>query len=133
MAKAAVKSKKPNLFQVSGAGIHITYSSSSIVGEPQFHYHDASQNKLFTGKEIKTSETELGTLVSVVLNNIPDLGSTTFTLLIPSVNLSMGDTVHITTLGITTLHKSSIIGPPHGQTDFYTAHTLTGTAAFVFT
>jgi hypothetical protein len=67
--------------------------------------------------------------VTIVLT--PDSGSTDFTLFIPRINLRLFETVHISTIGVTTLRRFSIIGPPHGQDDFYTSHKLSGTASFV--
>jgi hypothetical protein len=132
MAKKPAAEKKPTLYQVSGHKIQITYSTSSFEGPPLFHYQDASQNLQFKGKEIRTIETEGGTLVAVTLNLTPDLGSTSFTLLVPHVGLGLSDSAHIETAGITTLHKTSIVGPAlQGQTDFYTFHPLQGTASFV--
>jgi hypothetical protein len=32
---------QPNLYQLSGSGIHITYSTSSGGGQPHFAYRDA--------------------------------------------------------------------------------------------
>ena len=123
---------EPTLYELSGNGIHVTYSTSSFQGQPQFHYHDAFQVKNFTGNQIQTVDTVLGKLVTVFLIQTPDSGSTTFTLLVPNVNLvppsRMAD---IRTDGVTTLHKFTIFKPPHGQTEFYTVHQLHGTARFV--
>jgi hypothetical protein len=123
--------KQANLFELSGDGIQVTYSSSSFQGKPQFNYHDATQAKTFTADQIHSVDTDLGSLVTVVLQNLVDAGSTTFTLVLPRVNLSITDIANINTIGITTLHKMSIIGTPNGQTDFYTVHALQGTAAHV--
>lgn len=132
MAKKAASAKKPTLYQLSGDRIQITYSTSSFAGPPLFHYQDAAQTREFKGKEIRTIDTELGTLVTVTLNLTPDLGSTSFTLLIPHVGLGLSDSAPIVTYGITTLHRTSIIGPAlQGQTDSYTVHSLQGTASFV--
>lgn len=128
---APSRTKQPNLYEVSGYGTQITYSTTSVSGQPLFNYQDTHQSKLFIGDQIRTEATELGTLVSVVLQEVPDAGSTAFTLVVPRVNLRQFDTVNITTIGITTLHKTSIAGPPHGQTDFYTVHSLQGTASLV--
>lgn len=124
--------KRPNFYELAGDGIQLTYSTSSFEGSPHFNYHSASVNKLFVGEQIRLVETELGTLVTVMINQTPDAGSTSFTLLVPRVNLRVSDGANIVTEGITTLHKTSIIGPPNGQTDFYTTHRLHGTASFVF-
>src|ERR1044072_2810678 len=112
MAKKTAAERKPNLYQLSGHKIQVTYSTSSFEGLPLFHYQDPSQNLQFKGKEIRTIDTQGGTLVAVTLNLTPDLGSTSFTLLVPQVGLGHSDSVHIETGGITTLHKTSIVGPP---------------------
>jgi len=121
---------QPTQYQLSGSGIHVSYSTSSLQGKPLFSYHDAFQIKSFSGDQIQTADTILGTLVTVFLIQTVDGGSTTFTLLIPHVNLPPSNVANITTEGITTLHKFSIVGPPQGQTELYTVHTLDGTASF---
>jgi hypothetical protein len=123
--------RETNLYELSGDGIHVTYSTTSFTGQPQFVYQDAQGTKTFSGSQIKVEKCELGTLVSVVLLMTVDSGSTTFTLLVPNVGLPFGDVAQIDTLGIVTVHRFSIVGPPHGQREFYTAHQLHGTAAFV--
>lgn len=134
MAKKAVATKQPNLYELSGDGINITYTLQPFAGPPQFNYHDATQSHLFKGKEIRTVDTEIGSLVSVTLRLTPNSGSTSFTVLIPKVNLGRSDSAPVTTVGITTLHKFIIVGPPlQGQSELYTVHPLQGTASFVFT
>lgn len=123
------KIKDANLFQISGDGIQLTYTTNGFDGKPHFSYHDAHQSKTFTGEQIRETKTEIGTLVSVVLNQSVDVGSTSFTLVIPTLSLGLLDSINISTNGITTLHKLSIFGTPNGQTDFYTIQPLQGTAA----
>ncbi|MGC2775737.1 MAG: hypothetical protein WA418_08855 [Bradyrhizobium sp.] len=122
---------QPTLYELSGSGIHVTYATSSIEGKPHFSYHDAFQAKTFSGNEIQSEDTLLGTLVSVYLMRVVDGPSTSFTLLLPSVRLPQSGLVTISTEGITTLHKSSIVGLPQGQTEVYGIHPLQGTARFV--
>src|SRR5579884_1438443 len=101
MAKQPTKTgKKPNLYQVSGDGIHVTYSTSGFDGKPHFSYQDATRNESFTGDGIRTVQTEIGTLVTVTIRLTIDSGSTSFTLFVPNVNLRFGDSVPITTEGI---------------------------------
>jgi hypothetical protein len=121
---------QPNLYQVSGGGIHVTYSTTSLQGQPHFNYHDAVQSKNFTGNQIQTADTILGKLVTVFLHQTVDSGSTTFTLLVPHVNLPASNVANISTEGITTVHRFSIFQLP-GQTESYTVHPLHGTASFV--
>jgi hypothetical protein len=128
MAQAPSSSKQPNFYDLTGDGIHISYATTTFAGPPLFIYQDASQNRRFTDKQIQSVDTEVGTLVSVILQVIPDLGSTSFSVLIPRVSLSTSDTANITTYGITTLHKTTFFGPRQGQNDVYTVHQLQGTA-----
>jgi hypothetical protein len=123
--------QQPNLFELSGGGIHVTYSTTSITGKPLFSYHDGFQLKNFSGDEISVVDTIVGKLVSVFLIRTIDGGSTSFTVLIPNIHLPPTNVAALTTEGITTLHKFSIIGPPLGQTELYTFHRLHGTARFV--
>src|ERR1700720_2796313 len=104
---------QPNMFELHGAGIHVTYSTTSISGKSLFSYHDHSQVKDFTGDQIKTLQTDIGTLVTVVIHITVDRGSTTFSLLIPHVNLPPTDVANIAAEGITTLQKFSL-PPPTG-------------------
>ena len=130
-AKSATALEHPNFFQLQGDDIHVTYSTSGFDGKPHFGYQDPLQSKQFSGDQIRKTESELGTLVTVFLRQTVDTGSTTFTLLIPRVNLRFANSVNITTLGIAAIHHFSIIGPPNGQADFYRSHVLTGEAALV--
>lgn len=128
MAPAPGSSQQPNFFDLSGDGIHITYATTTFEGPPVFIYHDAGQTKKLTDKQIQSVDTEAGTLVSVTINVIPDLGTKSFSVLIPRVNLSSTDTANITTYGIATLHKTMFLGPRPGQVDVYSDHQLQGTA-----
>ena len=133
-ATPAVPVKHPNHYDLSGGGISVIYSTTTFGGRPMLSYHDKSQSRTFVGDQIRTVDTEIGTLVTVTLFLTPDSGSTTFTLLIPEVNLGVSDSAPISTDGITTLHRLTIIGPPRqGQTELYTVHALRGTAAFYVT
>jgi hypothetical protein len=123
--------QQPNLYELSGHGIHVSYATTSITGKPLFNYHDAFQTKNFSGTEIQTENSILGTLASVFLMRTIDGPSTSFTLLVPRVHLPATHIATISTDGITTLHKFSIFGPPVGQNELYTVHPLHGTARFV--
>lgn len=132
MAIAATPITKPNLYQFQGRNLHITYSTTSIDGKPRFNYQDAQTSKQFEGDDIRTVDLEIGTLVTVTIRLTVDSGSTSFSLLVPNVNLDQSNIAHIKTEGITTLHRFSI-NPQFnlGQTELYTVTHLTGTAQFV--
>jgi hypothetical protein len=121
----------PNLYQLSGKQLNITYSTSGIDGKPHFSYQDLQQTLSFTGDQIRSVETEIGTLVSVTIRMTVDTGGSTFSLLLPRVNIPGEQSVPIQTVGTTTLHRFSIL-PINGQLDFYTVTRLHGSAARVF-
>jgi hypothetical protein len=98
------------------------------------YYNGPQGVKDFTGPQIRQVEVpDLGTLVSVTIVLTPDSGSTTFTLLLPRVNLpappALPVAVPVTTEGITTAHHFSLAPAfNHGQQEFYTVTRLHGTA-----
>ena len=125
-------STTPNLYNVDGCGLHITYSTSSIDGKPLFQYHDSSQTLQFSGDQIRTLDSEIGMLVTVTIRLTPDFGSTSFTLMVPQVNLGQSSESHVKTFGVTTLHRSSIAPQLDlGQKEHYTVTELSGTASLV--
>ena len=70
-------------------------------------------------------------LVTVTLVRTPDFGDTIFTLLVPRINL-LGATSHVIhTVGITTMHRTTIAGLGHGQLTTYHVMRLNGSAAQV--
>ena len=129
---SATPGRTANLYQVHGHNLHISYTPTSIAGQPRLTYHDAQQTLNFEGDAIRSVESEIGTLVTVTIFRTIDSGSTSFTLLVPHVNLDQAASVPIVTEGITTLHRFSIVPTlNHGQTELYTAVRLVGTASFV--
>jgi len=124
---------EPNLYVLSGGGIHVTYSTTGINGQPHLTYSSPSINHTFTGTQIQTEQSPVGTLVTVTILMTVDTGSTTFTLLVPRVNLNGPfDSVQITTEGITTHHRFSIFpAAMHGQVETYSVQQLTGSARMV--
>lgn len=122
----------PNLYQLSGSGLHVTYATSGFDGQPHFHYQDSQHNLTFAGNQIRTVASDAGTLVSVTIQLTVDAGSTTFSVLIPRVNLNSGETGHVRTEGILTVHRFSIVPAfLHGQLDAYAVKPLKGTAQHV--
>src|SRR4051794_26196353 len=101
----------PNLFSFAGGGLHVSYSTTGIDGKPHFSYQDSLRTLSFRGDEIRVAEVvDLGTVVSVTIARTIDSGSTTFSLLVPRVNLSpASNTVPVRTDGITTHHAFSMI------------------------
>jgi hypothetical protein len=121
-----------NTFNLQGHHLHINYSSTSFGGMPLLTYQDSTQTLDFIGDQIRTVDTEIGKLVTVTIALTIDRGSTSFTLLVPNVNLGSSNLAHVNTDAITTIHRSAI-DPKlvQGQTEIYSVTKLSGTATFV--
>lgn len=128
MAQAA---RTANHFELRCGETRITYSTTSFVGPPHLSYVGAHGRHNFSGAEIATRRTALGTEVSVTLENIPDLQAITLTVLIPAFRLPSSNEVGFQTLGIFTTTHTTIFGPPEGPAQTYEAITLHGAAASV--
>jgi hypothetical protein len=129
----ATQTVTPNLFHLSGHHIHVTYTTTGIAGQPSMTYQDQHQSKSFHGDEIRTVESDLGTTVSVTLRVMPDVGSTTLTVLIPRMQIARGAIAPVDTYCITTMHSMPFVvpGTVQGQLDTYTVTKLRGTAQAV--
>lgn len=104
-----------NLFSLQGVGpkykdVQISYSTSSITGQPIFNYKDSRGTHGFKGDDIRTQETEIGTIVTVTLESVPDFRVTSLTLLVPAINLD-GSAKEFNTIAIRTTSKTTIAGP----------------------
>lgn len=132
-ARAAQLSiQQANHFSLSGGHIHVDYSSTSINGQPRLAYHDPTRNLSFVGSDIRTVDVpDIGTIVSVTLNITVDVGSTTFSLLIPHVIVPTGGSNPVTTEAITTIHRMPFGPSVPGQREVYRVARLTGTANHV--
>ncbi|MFN6482951.1 MULTISPECIES: hypothetical protein [unclassified Nostoc] len=123
----------PNLYQFRGKNISITYSTTSIDGKPRLTYKDQQQILNFEGdKQIRSVETEIGTLVTVTIRKTVDTDNTVFTLILPRINLGKSNSVPVETKGIRTTNLFSVIPKfNQGQRQTYTTIHLTGIAQAV--
>ena len=122
----------PDVYELAGGQFHVTYATTSKDGQPYFSYQDGSQKLSFKGADIRQEKSEIGTLVTVILRRTVDSGSTTFTLVVPTVRLKESSMAEIHTYGITTNHKFSVIPAMNmGQIETYTSTELSGTAKLV--
>jgi hypothetical protein len=121
-----------NMFTAAGGGLHVSYSTSGIDGRPHVTYQDPMRSLSCTGDEIRRVECDLGAVVSVTIVRTVDSGSTSFSLLVPHVNVSPFGSVSFSTEGITTHHAFSIVPALNrGQRDFYHVIPMHGTASNV--
>jgi hypothetical protein len=119
----------PTSYTLQGGGLHVSYSTTSFQGKPHFDYNDSHITQSFVGDEIRTEQTEIGMLVTVTIMLTVDRGSTSFTLLLPTVNVGPSKSAPISTIGITTRHRFAIpVSLNLGQTELYTVTQLTGVA-----
>jgi hypothetical protein len=122
----------PDLYQLTGSHIHITYTTSSVDGTPTMTYQDPYQGMKFSGDQIRTVECDLGLLVSVTLRMTVDAGSTSLSVFIPRVRIEQGTLTAIHTECVTTVHRFSVIPSFNlGQLDTYSVVPLNGTAQYV--
>jgi hypothetical protein len=120
----------PNFYEFAGKNLTISYSTSSLTGEPQLTYRSSLRDLVFRGDEIRIRRSEMGRQVTVTLVQKPDLKAVTVTILIPDIHLD-GSAVAISTILIRTVHKTSIGGPElvQGQVDSYQVRELRGMAS----
>ena len=128
---------EPNQFVLHGIGhknkaVSIIYSTTSITGKPIFNYKDSKGTYSFTGDKIRTQKTEMGTMVTVTLESVPDLRVTTLTLIVPAINLD-GSARDFKTIAIRTTSKTTIGGPRlvKGPIQSYEVIDLKGTVSSV--
>lgn len=125
----------PNYFELAGDGMEITYAATTLTGLPHLTYRGPAGDLEFSGDEIDTEESDqLGRLVTVLLDAVPDGYTLDLTLLLPAINLTGDDEpTRFATLAILAKHLTTIAGPRliEGALQTYEAVALEGTARFV--
>jgi hypothetical protein len=121
-----------NLFELSGDGIQVTCSTSGLEGLPLFSYRNGNINCQFSGEEIRSVATEIGELLTVTVEQILDIRTVTFTLILPTVNVLPGSAgTHVQVFGIITTTDMNIPGPVLGPAKKHHEVNLNGTAQVV--
>ena len=59
------QSENPNQYQLTSNEVQITYTPSNDNGQPELGYQGSHGNITFTGNDIRSEETMLGTLLTV--------------------------------------------------------------------
>jgi hypothetical protein len=127
----------PNQYHLLGGGLSVAYYPDGfgpvLEGRGPLHlvYQDAFRSMAFYGDEVRTIEVpDLGTVVSVTIAETVDTGYTSFSLLVPDIDLPTDQSsVYIDTEGITTVHRIFVALIGHPQSETYTVTPLNGTAA----
>jgi hypothetical protein len=128
---ASTEFTRPTTWILAGGGIQVRYYAA----EPTLFYQDKCLIRSFAGNEIRVADVpDVGTLISVTLVLTIDSGSTTFTLLLPRVNIPappmLPAFVPVAAEGVITVHHLGLVPAfQHGQQDQYTVTSLAGTAA----
>lgn len=131
----AIVVQRPNEFELKGEGTYIKYSILNGVSQLDYRSQNISQH--FSGGQIKTLTTDIGTLVTVIISKPPnpDFGGNIVKLsfLLPIINLVIGNReTTVQTEAILTTEKISgfIRTPLFGQLQSYQTIVLKGTARY---
>lgn len=101
-----------NLYECSGVGVSVSYSTTSFSGEPLITFKIGKNSFSARGDEILVQHTALGNQVTIVKSSIPDLHTNTLTFLSPSVNVSdIGVSKNFTSWLFATRTRTTIGGP----------------------
>ena len=135
-AVAETSPEQPNHYEFAGKNVSIYYSRPEVGGEGRLSYHRASFTpRQFTGDQIRVTQTEVFELVTVTLNQVPDLKSVSLTLLIPKINLDASGPVLYETRSFFTNNLTTIAGSEfvEGVVQTYNSQPLYGEASQVDT
>ena len=122
--------EEANLFELRRGSSKITYTASDFGGEPQVNF----DGKTFRGDEVRREKSELGTLVTVTLSEIPDLERRLLTIVLPDVLVDNAPQ-KVSAPVVFTRVETSIAGRPlhPGPVQTYDVKIYKGTASFIVT
>lgn len=129
---------RPNRYvlESSDGTIKVDYETTSFIGQPILNLTHGPGGPIrhFAGSQIRTRNTEIGTLVTVTTRLTTDTGSTSFSVLIPAISLAaVADSKTFATEAILTSHTGPDSVPSTGVLETYTFIPLKGEATFVLT
>ena len=110
-----------NKYVLSGNGIEIDYTIGANPSFPALTFKEGTTTKTFKPAQITTDQTGVGTLVSIPLHMSIDTGGTRFGFFLPAVQLTLGQTAPVTTIGVI----ETFSGPdsiPHRPTTWLCVH-----------
>ncbi|HTR38706.1 MAG TPA: hypothetical protein VMH80_22525 [Bryobacteraceae bacterium] len=126
---------QPNRFvlQSQDGSTKVDYEATSFIGQPVLNLTQGpGPIRHFSGSQIRTANTEIGTLVSVTTHMTIDTGSTSFSILIPAISLtSISNHQKFGTEAIVTSHSGPNSVPATGVHERYQFIPMTGEASFV--
>jgi hypothetical protein len=123
----------PNQYALAGDGTQITYSTTGSDGKPTLSYTGPQGERSFSGDDIRTQDSELGTEVTVTLEDVADLHLVTLTLLLPEMWVAPGTGLEVRTIAIETTKEEPLtekIGMPAAR-ELYAVVSLDGVGRLV--
>ncbi len=127
---------QPNRYvlQSSDGNTKVDYETSSFIGQPTLNLTQGPGGPIrhFTGSQIRTRRSEIGTLITVSTQITIDTGSTSFSVLIPAISLAaISDHKTLATEAIVTSHTGPNSVPSTGVHETYQFIPLKGEASLV--
>lgn len=123
---------QPNEYVLNGGNISITYQVDGFLQQHRLSYHDGQMTKNFSGSEIRVLPTEIGLLVTVTTFITIDTGATSFSMLLPVIELAnMAKTQTFETAAVFTHHRGPNSFPSAGVRESYGFTFMLGTARVV--
>jgi hypothetical protein len=127
---------QPNRYvlQSSDGNTKVDYETSSFIGQPTLNLTQGPGGPIrhFTGSQIRTRNSEIGTLITVTTQMTIDTGSTSFSVLIPAISLAaISDHKTFATEAIVTSHTGPNSVPSTGVHETYQFIPLKGEASFI--
>jgi len=119
---------EPILYDLAGDGIQITYTPATANSQAALRYQDSSITRTYTGDEITIEKSRPSTLLSVMVEFIPNGGPVFLTLLLPGVNMAGQEQQPIETLAIRTQSRKLFGTFPPGAMELYRVYHLAGMA-----
>lgn len=131
-AAVAPQGIAPNLFELHNRRISVSFSATSITGQPLLNYKDRHHEVSARGDEIRQEDTELGKLVTITLEPDADAGALLFTVLIPRVVLAAPRAEQpIESVGVFTRSRLPPRLPGGAQLQTYDVVQLSGDASLI--
>ena len=126
---------QPNRFvlQSSDGKTKVDYETTGFAGQAVLNLTQGpGPIRHFAGAQIRAQSSEIGTLVTVTTHMTIDAGSTSFSVLIPSITLAaLGDHRDFKTEAIVTAHAGPLSMPHTGVHETYQFIALKGQASAV--
>ncbi len=129
MAKRRIE---PNLFDLRGGGVAISWTTAGITGEPQLTYNDGGEQLTFGPDALRMTRSALGRQVAADIEVVPDSHTTTLVLVVPQVNLADRAPRRVRTIAIVSRLETPFAPQlPTGQLQSYKVLRLSGNASRV--